>query len=253
MPTAAAVVIGDEILNGQVRDENSARLIEALRAVGVRLQRIVTIGDDIADIAEAVLQCATRYDYVFTSGGLGPTHDDRTVEAIARAFGTNVVRAPELVSVIERHMGSHVNDAALKMAEVPEGAQLLDGGPYPIVCYRNVFILPGVPEIFAAKLGALLPQFEGELPMVQGIYLSLDESLIAAQLNQVVAEFGDVKLGSYPRLGQPDYKVLITVESVQCPRVSAVVARLLELLPPSAVVRVDTLCAPSDAERFEPE
>lgn len=253
MPTAAAVVIGDEILNGQVRDENAGRLIEGLRSVGVHLQRIVTIGDDIDDIAEAVLQCSARYDYVFTSGGLGPTHDDRTVEAIARAFETSVVRAPELVSVLERHMGDRVNDAALKMAEVPDGAQLLDGGPYPIVCFRNVFILPGVPEIFAAKLDALLPQFEGEVPMVQGVYLSVDESMIAAQLDQLVAEFGDVKIGSYPRMSQPDYKVLITVESVQCPRVSAAVARLLELLPDSAVVRVDTLCAPDDGERFEPE
>jgi molybdenum cofactor synthesis domain-containing protein len=239
MTTAACLIIGDEILSGKVRDTNAHLLIDLLHEIGVALRRIATLPDIVEEIAEEVRRCAEQHDYVFTSGGIGPTHDDRTIEAIALAFAVPVVRHPELEARVRQHWGPRLTDAALKMAEIPEGARLLRGTRtlLPALAFRNIFILPGVPQLFAEKLAALRAELTGTREFLQSLYLSSDESAIAALLSQVVAGEPAVRIGSYPKIGDPDHRVRITIESSDPDAVERAATRLLELLPPEQVLR----------------
>lgn len=128
MTTAAALIIGDEILSGKARDANGPLLIELLCDLGVRLERLVCLGDTVAEIAGELRGCVGRFDAVVTSGGFGPTHDDRTVVAVAEAFAVEVVRDPELEAMIRAWWGSRFTEAALRMAEFPTGARLILAG-----------------------------------------------------------------------------------------------------------------------------
>jgi molybdenum cofactor synthesis domain-containing protein len=239
--TAACIIIGDEILSGKTRDTNCGLLIALCHELGVALRRIVTIGDDLETIAEEVRLCSGRYDYVFTSGGIGPTHDDRTIEGVARGFGLAVVRQPRLEEVVREHWGERITEAALKLAEVPEGARLV-GGPgvrFPTVAIRNVFILPGVPQLFAEKLQSLRGELSGQPDVLQSIYLRSDETAIAASLTQVAGELPSIRIGSYPRINDPAYRIRITVEGTDRALVERATDRLLVLLPPDEVLRVE--------------
>lgn len=237
--TLSAVIIGDELLSGKIRDVNSPALIDLARGCGVALGRIVTIGDDPAQIAREIGYCSEHYDHVVTSGGLGPTHDDRTMEGLARAFECPLVRHPQLERLVREHFGDRLNDAALKLAEAPEGARLLDGGAFPTVAFRNIFILPGVPEIFAAKLDVVRRFLHGRPRTVYRIYVRARESDIAAELGLVHADDAEVQIGSYPQLGRPDFDVIVTVESLEPARARAAVSRLVDLLPAAVVIRID--------------
>jgi len=151
--TAGIVVIGDEILSGKFSEENAAFLIGELRALGVELRRVLVIPDELDDIATTVVELSGRVDHVFTSGGVGPTHDDLTMAGISRGFGTRVVREPELEKRVRAYYGDRLVDANLRLADVPEGAVLVWGRDqlWPVVSYRNVYILPGVPTLFRRK------------------------------------------------------------------------------------------------------
>jgi len=240
--TAACIVIGDEILTGKVKETNAVPLIELLREVGVSLRRVVVIGDDVPVIAEEVRGCSERFDYVFTSGGLGPTHDDRTIEGVAAAFGVAVVRHPDLEALVRHYFkGDRLTEAALKMAQIPEGARLLQDEQtrFPTVVIRNVYVLPGIPQLFVSKLPRIRPELIGERELLQSLYLSSDESQIAAALSRVAAEEPDLRIGSYPRIGDPDYRVRVTVEGTDGRAVGRAVDKLLKLLPPDQVLRVE--------------
>lgn len=241
MTTAAALIIGDEILSGKVRDTNAPLIIDLSQELGVRLCRLVYVCDEVDEIAAEVKACSERFDAVITSGGVGPTHDDCTVEAIARAFGVNVVRHPEIEAMICAYWGDRMNDAALRMAEMPEGSRLLysSDGLLPLVVFRNIYLFPGVPRLFAAKLGALKDELEGEVLQIRHLYLTSDESRVAPLLGQVDGEFPDVKIGSYPRIEAADHRLWITVEAVSATEVAAATDRLLDLLPSNEVVRVE--------------
>ena len=165
--TAGIVVIGNEILSGKVTDTNSSFLTRELRAMGVDVRRISVIPDDLDDIARTVRRFHETFDLVFTSGGVGPTHDDITIEGIARAFERRVVREPELERKLRDFYKEKVNDARLKMSEVPEGAELIYGGTlaFPTLKVENVYILPGIPEILQSKfLGDPRALCGGSLP-----------------------------------------------------------------------------------------
>lgn len=242
MTTAACIVIGDEILTGKVQETNAVPLTELLRELGVSLRRVVIIGDEVPVIAEEVRSCSQRYDYVFTSGGLGPTHDDRTMEGVALAFQVPVVRHPALEALVRQFFrGERLTPAALKMAEVPDGARLLEDEEtrFPTVVIRNVYILPGIPQLFAAKLKRIGSELRGVRETLQSLYLDSDESQIAATLSQVAAEEPLLRIGSYPRMGDPDYRVRVTVEGTDGDAVRRALDRLLELLPPEQVLRVE--------------
>jgi len=238
--TAGVVVIGDEILSGKFADENAAFLIRELRALGVDLRRVTVIPDELDDIADTVPRFSARFDHVFTSGGVGPTHDDVTIAGIARGFGTGVVRHPDLEAKVRSYWGAKLADANLRLADVPEGADLVYGADHvwPVVAYRNVYILPGVPALFRRKFHDIADRFRAVPVVVARVYVAADEGAIAPSLDAVVAAFADVKLGSYPRFDEREYKVLLTVEGRDAAHVAAALADLVVRLG-AAVVRVD--------------
>jgi len=235
--TAAIVVIGNEILTGKSEDKNASYLIGELYTLGVALRRIVVIADDVNEIARVVRECADGFDYVFTSGGVGPTHDDVTIEGVARAFDRSVVRVPELEAMLRSYFGEGINEARLRMADAPDGSQLIraEGLRWPVLATENVFVLPGVPELFRSKFDAIRERFRGEPFYTRAIYTREDEFDIAPQLDRVAGGHPEVEIGSYPTFTREDYRVKITIES----KVEAAVERardeLLELLDPAAI------------------
>jgi molybdenum cofactor synthesis domain-containing protein len=235
-PTAAVVVIGDEILSGKVAEANLALLIPMLRQAGVELRRVAIIPDDVAAIAEEVGRCAAAYDVVITSGGIGPTHDDVTVAGVARAFGLPVTRNAELERLVRQWWGERLTDAALRLAEVPAGARLLpaDDGLLPLVAVHNVYLMPGVPALFARKLATLHCQLGGGTPpTLMTLTIAAEETAIAELLSAVAAAFPQVAIGSYP---QGRAKVWVTFEGSDPHQVAQACHRLAELLPPGTVV-----------------
>ncbi len=239
--TAGVVVIGNEILSGKVADTNSPFLATELRKLGVALRRIETIPDELDDIGRTVRSFHESYDYVFTSGGVGPTHDDVTIEGIALGMGRKVVCHPELEAGIRTFVQGELNAAHLKMAEVPEGAELLpdESLRFPTIRLENIYILPGIPEILRRKFAAMRALFASAPYHLRVIYTSHSESMIADSLNQTVSEFPELLLGSYPKMGDPEYMVKLTMESKDDAYVQRAFDRLLFLLPAGSVVRTE--------------
>lgn len=238
---AAIIVIGNEILSGKVVDTNAPFLTRELRAIGVTLKRILTIPDEVDEIAEAVKEFRPRYDVVFTSGGVGPTHDDVTMEGIAKGLGRRLVRHPAIESRLREFYKEHVNDARLKMSEVPDGAELLVDGRlgFPTVKCENFYILPGIPELFEQKFEALRERFSATPYTMRVIYTREGEGTIAEHLNATLAAFPELLLGSYPKLSHPEYTVKLTLESKDPEYVDRALAHLLRLLPAEAIVRTE--------------
>jgi molybdenum cofactor synthesis domain-containing protein len=252
LPTRAAVLlIGEELLTGKVRDENGFALAKLLRRRGIRLVEICTIGDDLDEIGGALLRLCRRADLVFTSGGVGPTHDDRTLEAIARATARPLVRNREMEAQLRLYYGERITDAALRMSDLPEGTVLRAMPGWPVLRLdlddARLYILPGVPGLLRAKLEHL-EAIDGELPSGDGWHLqllhtNLDESKLAALLEAIVAEFPDVDIGSYPRWSRGDdgrihMHVRVTFEGPRAATsaVEAACQRLRETLPPGALL-----------------
>jgi len=238
---AAIIVIGNEILSGKVVDTNAPFLTRELRMIGVTLKRILTIPDEVDEIAQAVQEFRPRYDVVFTSGGVGPTHDDVTMEGIAKGLGRRLVRHPAIETRLREFYKEHVNDARLKMSEVPEGAELLVDGRlgFPTVKCENFYILPGIPELFEQKFEALRERFTATPYTLRVVYTREGEGSIAEHLNATLAAFPDLLLGSYPKLSHPEYTVKLTLESKDPEYVDRALAHLLRLLPVDAVVRTE--------------
>lgn len=237
MTTAGIVIIGDEILSGKFADENAAFLIGELRALGVDLRRIVMIPDVLDDIAATVTELSARFDHVFTSGGVGPTHDDVTMAGIAQGFGTQVVREPALEERVRAYWGAKLATPHLRLAEVPAGAELVYGRDqvWPVVAYRNVYILPGVPALFRRKFIDIRDRFRAQPVTVARVYLDAEEGQIAGDLDAVVAAFPAVRIGSYPRFTERDFKVLITFEGPAAGDVAGALAMLVERIGPQVV------------------
>lgn len=237
MTTAGIVIIGDEILTGKFADENAAFLIGELRALGVELRRIIVIPDVLDEIAATVPDFARRFDHVFTSGGVGPTHDDVTMAGIAQGFATRVVREPVLEERVRAYWGAKLAAPNLRLADVPEGAELVYGKDqvWPVVAYRNVYILPGVPALFRRKFLDIRERFRVAPMTVARVYLDAEEGQIAGDLDAVVAAFGEVRIGSYPRFTERDFKVLITFEGHVGEDVAGALAMLIDRLGPRVV------------------
>lgn len=240
-PTAGILIIGDEILSGKVDDENARHLVRELRALGVSVRRIEVIPDEVDEIVTAVRSMSARYDHVFTSGGVGPTHDDVTMPSVARAFDMQVARRPELERLIRAGMGAALHERDLRMADVPEGARLIYGEPsdptrWPVIAVANVFVLPGVPAIFRRKFASVREMFRAGPIHSRAVYSREDEGSIAAALDAVVAEFPLVTVGSYPHFDVPDHRVQITLDGRDREMVERATARVVERLG-AAVVR----------------
>lgn len=236
--TAALVVVGDEILSGKVQDTNSAFLIGRLRAWGVDLRKILVVSDDVDDIAWAVEHCVRRVDHVFTSGGIGPTHDDVTPEGIAQALGRPLARHPQLEAQLRAHFGDRLTPDHLRMADVPEGALLTGAGriPWPVIePAPGLYMLPGIPEIFQDKVDALRERLEqADRVEMTWVYCTMEEGLLASDLEAVLRAHPAVTIGSYPVLGRRDYRVRVSVESRDEAAVAQAVDALIDRLPPGS-------------------
>ncbi len=239
VPSAAILVIGDEILSGKTADQNAQFLIGELRELGVALKHILVIPDDIEEVAASVRELAARFDYVFTSGGVGPTHDDVTIVGIAQAFNVPVMRQPDLAERLNKHFGERIDEAKLRMADVPEGAELIETGEmrWPILAMRNVFILPGVPELFRKKFLAIRERFHVEPFYARAIYTLEDEFDIAANLSAVAEAHPLVAIGSYPNFSSDEYRVKLTLESKDATALTAAVEALLPQLDQARLVK----------------
>jgi molybdenum cofactor synthesis domain-containing protein len=241
MSTAGIILIGDEILSGKVEEQNARFLVDELRELGVALRRVIVIPDVLDDIAAAVAEFARRFDHVFTSGGVGPTHDDLTMEGVARAFDGRVIRHPELEALLRGYYGERLRERDLRMADVPEGAHFVvgEGGMgWPVIAMRNVYILPGVPELFRRKFSSIRERFREAPFCLRSVFTSSEEGLIAGELDRIVATYGAVSVGSYPSFSAPDYRVKVTLESKDAAAVAAACDDLVRALA-GAVVRVE--------------
>jgi len=201
--TAAVLVIGDEILSGRTQDKNVAQIATWLNVQGIRLREARVVADVEEDIIAALHALQTRYDYVFTTGGIGPTHDDITVDAISKALGVGVVVHPDARAVLERYYESRggLNEGRLRMARVPEGADLIPNrySGAPGIRIGNLFIMAGVPHITAGMLDALTGTLEGGDPVLSAqIGCWVAESEIAELLLSTERAHAGSQIGSYP-------------------------------------------------------
>ncbi len=241
MATAGVIIIGNEILSGKVVDLNSPYLCRELRALGVEVERIATIPDDIDVIAREVRAMSDAYDFVFTSGGVGPTHDDLTMDGVAKAFDLPIQVYDSIVERIERAQGQVANASLIKMAALPAGAALIDAGDlwFPLVVVGNVYVFPGIPELLRRKFESIRERFRGEPFALRCVYVKLLESDIAAELHALLGEFPELLLGSYPRIGEAEFRVLLTLESRDPGYLQRALDSLLARLPPRAVAKVE--------------
>jgi molybdenum cofactor synthesis domain-containing protein len=237
----AAVIIGNEVLSAKVVEQNGALLIRRLRERGVPLRSLTFVPDEIDPIVEAISIALRRARHVFTSGGIGPTHDDVTVRAVALALNRRVVRMPEMEALVREHYGVGLSPETLRMAEAPEGAELIQqpGIWYPVLSCAGVYMLPGVPQLFKLQLETVLPRLEGTPVTLKALYLSLGEPEIAGVLDAIALAEPSVSIGSYPTWDRDaGYRVKVTVEHLLPGPVDEVVERLRASLPAGAVIRI---------------
>jgi molybdenum cofactor synthesis domain-containing protein len=238
---AAAVIIGNEVLSAKVTEANGAFLTQELRTRGIALHGIYTVPDDVDHIVEALLLARRRARWVFTSGGIGPTHDDVTVRAVALALGREVVRMPEMVKLVEEHFAPKAPPLeAFRLAEAPAGSELLSqpGARYPVLVCDGVFLLPGVPQLFKLQLAAVLARLEGTPLVLRNLYLGASESEIAKTLDAIALSMPHVMIGSYPTFdADAGYKVKITIEHAESAAVESAEKALVAGLAPGVLLR----------------
>ncbi len=234
MKTACVLIIGDEILAGKYADENTPYLVQRLRQLGVRLRRIQVLPDDPGVIAAALRDAASEVDWIFTTGGVGPTHDDRTMESVALAFDLPLVPHPDLVAIIEGHFEDRATEAALRMARIPAGAELWWDGDvrFPLVVVRGVHIFPGVPSLLRLKFEAAAERWRGTPVHAARVATLEQEVAIAARLADAQARWPEVDVGSYPRLDDDPRHVVVTIEGPEPAPVEACRAWIREALGP---------------------
>jgi molybdenum cofactor synthesis domain-containing protein len=237
---AAIIVIGNEILTGKVTDSNSPFLVQELRGLGLPVARILVIPDEVATIADAVRSFSDSFRHVFTSGGVGPTLDDVTLEGIAQAFGVPLELDAQLERVIRAHFGDATQDSHLKMARIPKGSELrwCEGLPWPILAVRNVMVLPGDPGILRRKFLAVRESYRRTPFHLRRVFTTLEEGALSPHLDAIHEAHPGAALGSYPVYDDPAYSVQVTIEAKERSLVEAALHALLSRLDPSSVVRV---------------
>lgn len=237
--TAGIIIIGNEILTGKVHDENSYFLTFQLWSLGVQVKRVSIIPDETSVIAREVKEFSSAFTYVFTTGGVGPTHDDVTMKGIAQGFGVPLVQNPEIKKVLDIKFGNTSNDSVLKMAEVPDKAEVIfhQNMRFPVVAYKNIYIFPGIPEYLKSKFSLIKDRFISSPFYLRRIFLKTHESEIAGILSDVLSKHNTVSIGSYPVVGDQDYRVVVTVESKASDSLNNAFNDLKRKLPEGIVVR----------------
>jgi molybdopterin-biosynthesis enzyme MoeA-like protein len=242
MRTAAALIIGNELLSGKIAEANLVVLARTLRPMGILLRRVVMILDEIDVIAHEVKELSSTHDVLFTSGGVGPTHDDLTIQGVAQAFGAGVTIAKELDDLLRAYYAERITEGHLLMARIPEGARLVSSGTvqWPTVVMKNVWVLPGVPEIFKLKMPLVRDDLGSDTPFISmAVFTDLDEGQIKDLLDRTVAEHPSVEIGSYPKWNDPEYKTKLTFDGTDSDRVLAARDAFAAGLPPASVLRIE--------------
>jgi molybdenum cofactor synthesis domain-containing protein len=276
VPTAGLIIIGDEILNGFTSESNLLVTSKALVANGITLKKVSVVPDEIHVIKEEVLAMSQKYDIVFTSGGIGPTHDDVTIKAVAEAFNQEIALNPSMIKHLEEiqqensscksneevSKGSHgLPESMARLALLPKNSSLHFPPPpddyyskqnssirqksWPILQCENVFILPGIPQYYANKIDLIMKYFLPILNVKQllkesrKIILDIEEREFLLQLDTLVQQHPTVKIGSYPYIDHPEFKTIITVEGYSQEEVENAVRDLIDRLPQHVVLRVE--------------
>ncbi|WP_371155696.1 competence/damage-inducible protein A [Jannaschia sp. 2305UL9-9] len=237
MPTAAMLVIGDEILSGRTRDANMHHLAGALTEAGITLSEVRIVSDDHDAIVAAVRALSDKWDTVFTSGGIGPTHDDITADAIGAAFGVTVDVRDDARALLQAHydrQGSDLNAARLRMARIPDGATLIENpvSIAPGFTLGNVHVMAGVPKVFQAMVASVLPTLTGGVPLTStSTRIDKGEGDIAGPLGDLAAQFPDLSMGSYPFQKDGKFGANIVIRGQDPDRVATATAQLETLFP----------------------
>lgn len=240
MPTASIIIIGDEILANKFVDENTPYLLQRCAGLHLDVLSVQIIPDTLERIADTVAVESSRSTYVFTTGGVGPTHDDRTFEGVAKAFGLETFYHPELVELIDSYETKNnaanpeisrdlAKNAAYRMAKVPLGTELIPTSRgFPQIKVNNVFIFPGIPKLLQSKFKAIEHLLVGQEKFHAKVFLNTNESPIALDLTEAQKQNPDVNLGSYPRMGE-EPSLILTIQGTNKERVLAVQKELQTL------------------------
>lgn len=250
---AAVILIGNELLTGKIRDLNGWEIAKMLRRRGIELMESCTISDDIEVIVATLSRLAEHADLIFTSGGVGPTHDDLTLEAISVATDRPLTRDLDMEAILRNNYGERITPESLSMADLPQGTELLSPRGWPILrlVHRHhprsptIYMLPGVPRLLAAKIAAL-ESMPGELPegrpvALCEVFTSTEESALVRSLNAIVESFPDVEIGSYPVLPAKDVAgsqsyVRLTFEALSPQRAESAASAFEQAIGPDALL-----------------
>lgn len=236
-PTAAMIVIGDEILSGRTRDSNMHHLARELTKQGIDLMEVRVVSDDRAAIISAVTALSAAFTHVFTSGGIGPTHDDITADCVAAAFGAPIDVRDDARALLQAHydrQGVEFNDARKRMARIPDGATLIENpvSVAPGFTMQNVHVMAGVPAVFEAMVASVLPTLTGGAPLLsQNLRIDRGEGEIAGPLAELANTFSDLSIGSYPYQRNGVYGANIVIRGQDGARVDAAMTALAAMFP----------------------
>ena len=232
--TAGLMVIGDEILSGRTKDKNIGFIAEYLTNIGIDLKEVRVVSDDEPEIVAALDALRKRYDYVFTTGGIGPTHDDITADAVAKAFGVGIDHHPEVVARFKERFGADLNEARLRMARIPDGADLIQSATIlaPGFKIENVIVMAGVPSIMQAMMDIISPKLKSGVRMLSDtVRADAREGDIGGPLRAIAEAHPDAIIGSYPftdDAGKPN--VNLVVRSRDQDKLNAAMAAVKEML-----------------------
>jgi molybdenum cofactor synthesis domain-containing protein len=239
--TAGILVIGVEILSGRTKDKNIGFIAEYLTNIGIDLKEVRVVSDDEDAIIEALNALRKRYTYVFTTGGIGPTHDDITADSVAKAFGVKIDHHPEVVARFEERFGADLNEARLRMARIPEGADLIQSATIlaPGFMIGNVIVMAGVPSIMQAMMDIISPKLTSGVRMLsETVRANAREGDIGGPLREIAAAHPDTSIGSYPfqdENAKPNTNIVVRSRDVD--KLSAAVAAVTAMLAGLNVAR----------------
>jgi molybdenum cofactor synthesis domain-containing protein len=239
--SACAILIGNELLNGSTVDCNLAELARTLRELGIRLKRALVLPDDVETLVSEIRIASSSFDVVFTSGGVGPTHDDVTIAAVAQAFNVGTVINEEMRCALVGHYGATLSPGHLQLARVPDGACMmrLPNTTWPTIVMRNVWVLPGVPAIFQAKLQAVREYLTGPVTYhCKAVLCRSDELALKQLIDTTVKSNPEVEIGSYPLWPPSDAQTKITFEGTDSNQLKQAVEQFVGGLPPADLLHI---------------